>query len=147
MDRFIGMMLVLALAAGCAPAVVENTASAPAAVIVEELVPVDTPVPTPIQATATPRSYIPAAQAADYARQVMLVKLDPAYCSYEPEVNGNPTFCNDQPYPNHNFTLLVWDQDWSFLDGKCLLVEGEIEMYEGRPEIIAENLDQVYECP
>jgi len=136
MDRWLWLILVLVLATGCAPASVGNTAGDSAAVVADDLVPV-----------ATPRVVIPAERAADYVRKVMLVRLDPAYCTYEPEVSGSPTFCNDQPYPNHTFTMVVWDQDWSYLDGKCIVVEGEIEIYEGRPEIIAESLDQVYECP
>jgi uncharacterized protein YraI len=32
-------------------------------------------------------------------------KIPKAYCSYQSTTNGSPTFCNDAPYPNHNF---IW---------------------------------------
>lgn len=106
-------------------------------------------VPPPAVQVGAPEdveSAIPAEEASGYYGSVILVRLDRADCSYRPNVNGEPTFCNDQPYPNHNFTLLVWGQDWSFLDGRCLLVEGEVVEYEGIPEIEAEDLSQVSYC-
>lgn len=70
-----------------------------------------------------------------------------AYCDFRPDINGEPTFCNDAPYPGHSFTLLVWGQDWSDLYGKCLLVTGEITRYRGLPQIVATSRSQVQFCP
>ena len=72
-------------------------------------------------------------------------RIDHAYCSYQPNVNGNPTFCNDAPYPNHDFTFLVWGQDWSDLDGRCLIVTGTVSLYKGMPQIEAQNRSQIME--
>jgi len=69
-----------------------------------------------------------------------------AYCDYRPDVGGNPTFCNDAPYPNHNFTLLVWGGDWSDLDGSCVEVTGFVERYDGKPQIVAGSRSQVSPC-
>ena len=81
-----------------------------------------------------------------YIGYSMTCKIPRAYCSYEPGVNGQPTFCNDARYPNHSFTLLVWGQDWSRYDGHCLLVTGVVEYYRGRAEIEATSSSQVSTC-
>lgn len=74
-------------------------------------------------------------------------KIPRAYCSYEPSTSGKPTFCNDARYPNHNFTLLVWGSDWSFLNGSCILVSGRVTSYQGKPQIEASSEAQVSYCP
>ncbi|MGD8458382.1 MAG: hypothetical protein PVF83_18550 [Anaerolineales bacterium] len=84
--------------------------------------------------------------AGDYVGEVITIKIEIAYCSYRPDVNGAPTFCNDQPFPNHTFTLITWGKDWTDLDGECLYVKGEVEEYEGKYEIIADHRDQVSFC-
>lgn len=73
-------------------------------------------------------------------------KISHAYCSYKPNVKGGPTFCNDAPYPKHNFTLLRWGEDWSYLNGKCLIVTGFNHLYKGIPEIEANSISQVEIC-
>jgi hypothetical protein len=90
--------------------------------------------------------YIFPANAGKYlGRQATVIIYSPS-CSYKENVNGSPTFCNDKPYPDHTFTLLVWGEDWSFLDGKCILVTGEISEYDGKFQIIATDLSQVSFC-
>jgi len=74
-------------------------------------------------------------------------KISRAYCSYESGVKGQPTFCNDAPYPSNNFTLLVWGKDWSKFNGKCLLVSGYISLYKGKAQIEATSESQVKLCP
>lgn len=73
-------------------------------------------------------------------------RVSHAYCSYKPNVKGAPTFCNDAPYPGHNFTLLRWGEDWSQYNGKCLIVTGYIHLYQGIPEIEATSKSQVKIC-
>jgi len=68
------------------------------------------------------------------------------HCDYRPDVDGQPTFCNDAPFPGHSFTLLVWGEDWSDFDGRCLLVTGEVVRFRGDPEIIATSRSQVEFC-
>lgn len=156
MNKLFGFVLSFSLLVSCSPQVEQatptDTPPDPTATVlsvtpIEELIPVKTPTVTTALVTETALSYVPSDQAAALAREEGIVRIERAYCSYHPDIDGQPTFCNDQPYPNHNFTLLVWREDWSFLDGKCLLVQGDIDLYEGRPEIIADSLDQVYECP
>jgi len=91
-------------------------------------------------------SYIPSNMALDFLGEYVTVGIEKASCSYRTDINGAPTFCNDKPYPNHTFTLLVWGQDWGFLDGECILVAGVVSVYNGKPQIIAETLDQVSFC-
>ncbi len=74
-------------------------------------------------------------------------KIKRAYCSYQASTSGQPTFCNDFPYPNNQFTLLVWGSDWSDLDGYCLIVSGYVDMFDGKPQIVASSRLQVSFCP
>lgn len=73
-------------------------------------------------------------------------KIPVAYCFYQPGEAGSPTFCNDEPYPNHAFTLVVWGEDWSDYDGRCILVDGIVTTYGGKPQITATGRGQVLEC-
>jgi uncharacterized protein YraI len=73
-------------------------------------------------------------------------KIRRAYCSYQPTTSGQPTFCNDLPYPNHQFALLVWGSDWSDLDGYCLIVSGYMDRYAGKRQIVATSRLQVSFC-
>ncbi len=85
-------------------------------------------------------------QAYKYVGSWQTCKIIRAYCVFRPDVNEDPTFCNDAPYPNHDFTLVVWGQNWSDYDGKCLIVSGYISMFEGKPQIVAESRSQVSSC-
>lgn len=84
--------------------------------------------------------------AASHVGQRLTCRMQRPYCSYRPDVNGNPTFCNDAPYPGHHFTLLVWGQDWSRFDGVCIDITGFVSRYEGKPEIVADDVSQVTTC-
>jgi len=70
-----------------------------------------------------------------------------AYCTYHPETEGHPTVCNDPPYPDHEFTLRAWESDWSDLDGRCIIVNGLVEYYRGKPQIVPASRSQVSLCP
>ncbi|MFC1936686.1 hypothetical protein ACFLYP_03365 [Chloroflexota bacterium] len=122
--------------------------------------PTDTPQVIIVEVTSTPSlptatvispsptvDSIPSEQAIEYLGQRITVRIEAASCTYLPNTSGTPTFCNDQPYPNHNFTLLIWGEDWAFMDGACLLVTGVVEEYKGKAQIEAESLDQVEDCP
>ena len=80
------------------------------------------------------------------AGQSVTCRIERAYCSYHPDIKGEPTFCNDYRYPNNDFTLLVWGQDWSDYDGRCLEVTGFVSRYEGKPQIEAVSRSQVSLC-
>lgn len=106
--------------------------------VVEELHEEETNLPAP--------SRILSGDARDHVGESVQVRVERAWCSYQPGINGAPTFCNDARYPGHAFTFLVWGQDWSDLDGRCVLVEGKVEMYDGLPQIETVDRTQVRVC-
>jgi hypothetical protein len=75
----------------------------------------------------------------DFSTGLVTCRIQQAFCSYHPSSKGKPTFCNDGKYPNYQFTYLVWGKDVSFLDGHCIIVNGEIEIYKGKLEIVSED--------
>ena len=91
-------------------------------------------------------SFIQSYQASSYVGEHVSVKINRAYCDYFPSTSGKPTFCNDKPYPNNDFTMVVWDKDWSHYDGECIVVYGLVSMYKGKPEINVESFSQVSPC-
>lgn len=100
--------------------------------------------------TSTPRPLIqPVLSCSDTAFRVgetVTCRIERADCVYRPDVNGSPTFCNDPPYPRHEFTLVVFGQDWSDLDGECILVSGTVTLYDGVPQIQGFSRAQVSYC-
>jgi uncharacterized protein YraI len=73
-------------------------------------------------------------------------KIERAYCDFLPAVDGDPTFCNDRPYPNQSFVFVVFGEDWSDYDGDCLMVSGTVSLYRGVPQILATSRSQVSLC-
>ena len=73
-------------------------------------------------------------------------QIQMAQCDFRPDISGEPTFCNDAPFPSHGFTLLVWGEDWSDYDGMCLVVTGEVTRFRGLPQIVATSQSQVANC-
>ena len=107
--------------------------------------PTPTPTPTPTPIPCGPHAIL-SEQAGDYIGQIVTVHIDRAYCSYRPDVKGSPTFCNDAPYPIHDFTMLVWGQDWSDYDGRCICVYGKVTPYKGKPQIVLGSRSDVSVC-
>ncbi len=64
---------------------------------------------------------------------------------------GEPTFLNlDKPFPNQIFTVVIWGNNRSKFGtpeddykGKRICVSGKITAYDGLPEIIAEDSQQI----
>ena len=73
-------------------------------------------------------------------------RIEKAVCDYLPSLEGSPTICNDQPYPDHNFALVAFGKDWSEYDGKCLIVSGHLKIDKGVLEIQASQRSQVSHC-
>jgi DNA/RNA endonuclease YhcR with UshA esterase domain len=46
-------------------------------------------------------------------------------------------------FPNHAFTLVVWEDNLKTLEGKQLAITGLIEEYRGKPQIIVNNPEQI----
>lgn len=104
-----------------------------------------------IFSTSTPRpvvipSVLLCSQTANKIGEFVSCKIERAYCDYFPSVDGSPTFCNDRPYPNQNFALVVFGEDWSDYDGDCIIVSGTVSRYRGVPQILATNRSQVSYC-
>ena len=114
-----------------------------------EYVPVPTSIPTPTQRpqVASIETSLACATMSGRAGELVKCKIEHAYCSYQPSTSGSPTFCNNAPYPNHDFTLLVWGEDWSDYDGECIVVSGIVSIYQGKPQIEAFGRSQISLCP
>jgi len=108
--------------------------------------PTGTSSPTPRPPSPTPTKPIYPACSDATPGAFVTCQIGRAYCSYRPDVNGRPTFCNDAPFPGHSFTLLVWGQNWSDFDGRCLLVTGPITTFEGKRQFEATSRSQVAFC-
>jgi hypothetical protein len=83
---------------------------------------------------------------ADQLGERVTCQVEQAYCDYLPDVNGSPTFCDDRPYPNQDFQLVVFGDNWSDLDSECLIVSGYLETYNGNLQIRASSRSQVSYC-
>jgi hypothetical protein len=77
-------------------------------------------------------------------------KIETAYCVYLPDEDGSPTFCTDKPYPSQLFQFVVFGEDWSGYNGRCLIVTGLLETHfngqEGLLQIIGHDHSQVSFC-
>ncbi|MEN8242734.1 MAG: hypothetical protein ABFS17_12480 [Chloroflexota bacterium] len=103
--------------------------------------PTDPPADPPIDV-----EWIDSASAGEHLGETITVRVEISHCDYKPGINGEPTFCNDQPYPNHLFTYLIWGEDWSHYDQSCVLVSGEIVEYDGKAQIELKNEEQIILC-
>lgn len=106
---------------------------------------------TKVSATNIPQSpltryVVPCFETANRMGDYVSCKMERAYCDYLPAVEGRPTFCSDRPYPDHNFALIVFGEDWSEYDGQCILVSGYLEIDRGVLQIQAVSRSQVSYC-
>jgi hypothetical protein len=107
-----------------------------------------------IETTVTPTTnispvsgLIPCRDTGDLAGTEVTCKMSRAYCSYQSSTTGSPTFCNDAPYPNQRFSFVVWGEDWSDYDGKCIVINGLVTIYQGKPQVVGTSRSQVSLCP
>lgn len=92
------------------------------------------------------RYMMPCSDTVDRIGDQITCKLEKAYCDYLPSLEGSPTSCNDRPYPDQTFTLLVLGRDWSEYDGQCLVISGYLEVSRGALQIQALNRSQISSC-
>ena len=128
-----------------------SMASTAKAVPTQKLPPTATRKPL-IFSTSTPKAianpFMPlCSDVGDRIGERLSCKVPRAYCDYLPSVDGSPTFCDDKPYPNHEFQLVVFGEDWSDFDGSCLVVSGYLDTYRGKLQIQATSRSQVSYCP
>ena len=98
----------------------------------------------PVPTQKAKASYILASDARAYIGQNVTIRIGYAYCFFDWDLPA--TFCNDQRFPNHHFTMLKWDKDWSEYDGICILVSGKVSTFQGKPQIIVGSRSQVSTC-
>lgn len=95
---------------------------------------------------------IEAAEASDYIGRAAEVCGEVASADHLPRVGGEPTFLNlSCAYPDQSFTAVIWGDNrakWrqppeQRYANREICVGGKIEMYEGTPQIIVEDPDQI----
>ena len=106
---------------------------------------------TQVSATNIPQSpftryVVPCFETANRIGEHISCRIEKAVCDYLPKLDGSPTFCNDRPYPDHNFALIVFGKDWSEYDGECLIVSGYLEIDRGVLQIQVSKRSQVSYC-
>ena len=106
---------------------------------------------TEVAATNIPQSsltryVVPCFETANRIGDYVSCRVERAYCDYLPALEGSPTFCNDRPYPDHNFALIVFGADWSDYEGQCIIVSGFLEIDRGLLQIQADSRSQVSYC-
>ena len=71
---------------------------------------------------------------------------------YASSSNGSPTFLNfEKPYPQHPFVVVIWGKDRNNFSGKPeitykgkkVCVDGLIESYKGKPQIVVNDPSQI----
>ena len=67
-------------------------------------------------------------------------------------IRGNPTYINmGARYPNHPFTVVIWGRDamkfpmgtLKSYEGKQISVTGLVEEYQGKPQIVVKEVEQI----
>lgn len=98
---------------------------------------------------ATGFNVISSCNAGNYIGESKIIegKISDAYRS-----KTNTIFLNfEKPYPNHCFTAVIFSSDIykfpetpeKYYENKIVRIEGKIKEYEGKPEIILEDLSQI----
>jgi len=151
------VLLLLGMAAwGCGPAATPTLPAPTPTPIPPTPTPTPSPTPTPPPPPPPPPPGVVSCEEARYQIGEFKTVQGLFYCSYRPDVNGEPTFCNCPiPYPNHDFTALIWgDERQKFIDclggpPEALLdkqefgVNGLIEPYKDKVEIILSECGQL----
>ena len=92
-------------------------------------------------------------QAAKHVGETATVCGAVAAAKFAAQVRGGTTFLDfDKPYPNATFTALIFASDRTKFGapektapGKQLCVTGKIEQYQGKPQIILKEPNQLAE--
>jgi DNA/RNA endonuclease YhcR with UshA esterase domain len=101
--------------------------------------------------TLLAQSKITASEAKNHIGETVSVCGQVVSAHYAARTKGNPTFLNlDEPYPNQIFTILIWGSDRdkfgnpeTRFQNKKVCVTGVIKDYRGKPEIVAEQPNQI----
>ena len=106
---------------------------------------------TEVAATNIPQSpltryVVPCFETASRIGEHISCRMERAVCNYLPLEDGGLTVCSDRPYPDYNFVLNVFGEDWTEYDGHCIIVSGYLEIDQGRLQIWASGRSQVAYC-
>ncbi|HYL86078.1 MAG TPA: DNA-binding protein [Candidatus Angelobacter sp.] len=101
--------------------------------------------------TASAQKKLTASEAKEHFGEVATVCGDVVSARYANTSRGEPTFLNlDRAYPNQIFTVVIWGNNRSKFGipeetykGKHICVSGKITAYDGLPEIVAEDSQQI----
>jgi len=100
--------------------------------------------------TPLPQVIQPCANIANLLNSTVTCKIEIAYCVYLPDLEGSPTLCANEPYPNQLFQFVVFGEDWSEYTGRCMIVTGLLESYfdgqAGLLQIVGHDRSQVSSC-
>ena len=96
-------------------------------------------------------SDLTAAQAKDHIGETATVCGVVASANYATRSKRQPTFLNlDKAYPDHIFTAVIWQEDRTKfgtpeteLKGKRICVTGKIQEFQGKPEIVLRERNQL----
>jgi hypothetical protein len=97
-------------------------------------------------------STISASQAISHVGERATVCGDVVDSRYARSSRGSPTFLNfDRPFPNHIFTVVIWGSERSAFPSSPevhyrsqeVCATGLIEMFQGKPQIIARDPSQL----
>lgn len=92
-----------------------------------------------------------AAEAADHIGSTATVCGTVASTKFAERSNAQPTYLNlDRPYPDQLLTVVIWGTDREAFGepetryaGKRICVTGKVELFNGRPQIIARDPSQI----
>ena len=87
---------------------------------------------------------VPASEAIHHVGEIVTVCGTVAETRYLRRSSGRPTYLNfDQPYPDNQFTAVVWgknrrnfDYPLESLEGKLACVYGEVKLYKKKPRML-----------
>ncbi|MCC6180161.1 MAG: hypothetical protein IT305_33005 [Chloroflexi bacterium] len=91
-----------------------------------------------------------ATRAGQRAGKQATIAIPKVAASFQRDVRGQPTFLNDAPYPHHVFSVVIWGRNRAAFQpppesyqGRPLCVTGTVELYQQRPQIVAESPRQL----
>jgi hypothetical protein len=99
--------------------------------------------------SASPDKITPA-QAKDHVGKHATVCGIVTSANFATRSRRQPTFLNlDEPYPRHVFTAVIWIEDRpkfgkpETLKGRRVCVSGLVESYQGKPQIVLQEAEQL----
>lgn len=105
---------------------------------------------TPPSAQARPADFVSADEARNHFGESARVCGKVVSATYAEASSGSPTFLNlDKPYPDHVFTIVVWEEDRASFGGSPeirfadanVCITGLVKNYQGVAQIVSRGND------